>query len=42
MGNRSFQIGRLFFETEAPVENLVAETSKALKELAPLYFALKK
>lgn len=39
MGNRSFQIGRLFFETEAPVENLVAETSKALKELAPLYFA---
>lgn len=41
MEDRSFQIGRLFFETDGPVEDLVAETTKALNELAPLYFALK-
>jgi hypothetical protein len=39
MKGRSFQLGKLFFQTDA-LSNVVEETIHAMEELAPLYAAL--
>lgn len=40
MGNRTFQLGKLFFSPNE-YTNIEEKTAKALKELAPLYHAIK-
>lgn len=41
MGNRTFQLGKLFFSPNE-YTNIEEKTAEALKELAPLYHAIKK
>ncbi|HGF7748869.1 glucose-6-phosphate 1-dehydrogenase family protein [Enterococcus lactis] len=40
MGNRTFQLGKLFFSPNEYI-NIEEKTAEALKELAPLYHAIK-
>ncbi|MBC9707747.1 MAG: hypothetical protein H9W80_00470, partial [Enterococcus sp.] len=40
MGNRTFQLGKLFFSPNE-YTNIEEKTAEALKELAPLYHAIK-
>lgn len=40
MGNRTFQLGKLFF-SPSEYTNIEEKTAEALKELAPLYHAIK-
>ncbi|EJV49015.1 hypothetical protein HMPREF1345_02009 [Enterococcus faecium TX1337RF] len=41
MGDRTFQLGKLFFSPNE-YTNIEEKAAKALKELAPLYHAIKK